>query len=614
MNNFVNIIIDRVSPTNVFNIIFGDQVAKMETHLQTLVDDDLIEEFLFEIGRLSRISRSVSVSHQSIASIPSRLRNIGETFFLQFFPELIQKELREMERGYLHLHVDPTLKNIPWELLHDGNRFFSDKFYIGKNIGGVWRNEIRAQQEQLRLLIVSDPTDDLAWARKEGEGLYDALRSDTEYNRLSVRIISGQKITKLGLLDAMRDCDIIHYAGHLHYSNDLQEGGWLLSEGRILRAREIEKAGLNPDLVFSNSCFSSAGIDEKQADLQLYRFNDLAGAFLRAGIRNYIGTNWEINDNRYTFDFALQFYRSLVQEKSIGESLFDAREFARRTFSVDDMTWGNYALHGNPATRIFFSVSDASQERIVSARRIVQIYPTPIAREYAQFLEVQEASNNAAATLSALCATFKTAMLYTGAHILGNYRHLNLKEILPSGGISLESWIDTIYECLFAMSTLQMKYATTGLPEAMFMYRESLNKMVQWRKEFLTGAIDAKTASSYPVTFQYLLDNFLLSIHAIAKSALVYIPLASEEEEFFFEGRLVRRGHLIPPEYDHPVLQKKIDELRGKMCIYNSINDEIFSIDPYLGFDPLSEHFTFFPITEEFLHQADKNGKTEKPA
>jgi hypothetical protein len=311
-----------------------------------MMDNDLIQEYLLEIERLSKIGTSLTGQERDgIFDLTGNLRRMGESFFLQFFPSAVQEMLRSAENGFLFLHTDDQLRQIPWELLHDGVCFLADKFYIGKNISGHWRDRQREERENLRVLIACDPTEDLEWARREGEGLFEALNSEVDPERLDIRFMSGRDITKLSLLDAMKDRDVVHYAGHVDPARTPGESGWPLSGGKILRTREIEKAGFSPDLVFANGCSVQRSLGE----------SDVASAFLRAGIANFIGTNWEIRDSQNTLDFAVHFYRSIFEEKSLGESLFEARQFARRTYPPADLTWANYVLHGNPMARIYRS-------------------------------------------------------------------------------------------------------------------------------------------------------------------------------------------------------------------------------------------------------------------
>jgi hypothetical protein len=59
-----SIIIDRVGNTNVFNIVqdggVGNPALKANERLQSIIDDDLIGEYLEELGRIANISRSLS--------------------------------------------------------------------------------------------------------------------------------------------------------------------------------------------------------------------------------------------------------------------------------------------------------------------------------------------------------------------------------------------------------------------------------------------------------------------------------------------------------------------------------------------------------------------------
>ncbi len=76
--------------------------------------------------------------------------------------------------------------------------------------------------------------------------------------------------------------------------------------------------------------------------------NDFASSFLMSGIMSFIGTKWEVADNATTLDFTIRFYLSLFSDKSLGESLFIAREYARKNYDPLDVIWANYSLYGHP--------------------------------------------------------------------------------------------------------------------------------------------------------------------------------------------------------------------------------------------------------------------------
>ena len=588
---FLSIIIDRVGNTNVFNLIQGRLPAR-EIHLHTLVDDDLLQEFLLEIERLSRISNSVdpTVSAQ-LYDVTGELRKIGETFFQQFFPDSIKARLRSMENGYLFFHVDESLRTIPWELLHDGSAFLSDRFYIGKSIEGLWSDNQRQERERLRMLIVSDPTEDLDWARREGEELFEALISEVNADRLDVQLLSGKRVTKLNLLAALKDRDIIHYAGHVKFSSDPGERGWLLHGDRILKAREIEMAGFSPDLVFSNSCLSSAvqaGGPEMEGDSGRY-FNDLAGAFLKAGIQNYIGTNWEIKDNPGTYSFALQFYRSIFEEKSVGEALYDARQYCRRSYQSFDITWANYVMHGNPMIRIFRSphrrTFDASRN-VLMVRRVLDEFPTPVANRYSDFMESDEADRSPLQAFELILRVFESVLTISGAFIFGTARLNDVKSSFPTPAdpVGLYRWTEICFETLSSLHALKIQIHPVGLRDTLFLHRDTIFKLLEWRKEVLAGQVPMEILPSYVVTFQYLVDNLLSDLTVFRKNILHYLLPGEENNALVLHGSGEEVIRLLPVHYTEPFL-KNIEEFHNQVCFFQPQKKLLFSLEGYLHYD-----------------------------
>lgn len=599
--DFFNIIIDRVGTTNVFNVIQGRMPAR-ETHLKSIVDEDLIGEFLQEVERLSRISNSISeYGGAPSVDVSGELRKIGETVFQQIFPEMLQDRLRNQPRGYLFLHVDHALRNIPWELLHDGTCFLADKFAIGKNVASHWTDMGNLEKERLRVLIIADPTEDLEWARIEGEGLYDSLNTEIGPDLIDVQFMVGKRITKLNLLSALKDRDVIHYAGHVYTEDDPRESGWLLYGDKMLRAREIEKSGYTPHLVFSNSCLSApsrAGNSgssnmgtDASGDAHYNRFNDIAGAFLKAGIGNYIGTHWEIKDNRRTYDFALHFYRSIFEEKTVGEALFDARNHARRSFPSFDLTWANYLLHGNPMARVFRPVKgntfDVSRSILVS-KWIVGEYPWSIAVEYEKFLKGSESGVSYLEILTQLSRVFEKTLQTVGAIVFSNYRYLEMEGDMPEKDVSVsfEDWVDRLFETVSTLSSLQLELAAPGMIEVLLQHRESVYKMLSWREELNKDQIvnDHAMASSYAVTFQSHMDALLNDLSMLRRYQILFVK-DEGNEAVVLHGTRMADMRVLPSDFREPYLQKAVNRNRGHVCFFNSSRKILFSMNHYLTFD-----------------------------
>ncbi|MEQ8349886.1 MAG: CHAT domain-containing protein [Leptospiraceae bacterium] len=599
--DILNILIDRVENVNVFNLIQGRTPGR-DTHLHTSVDQDLIQEFLEELERIAHLSNQLEGGLTFELNLSRRLRNAGQTFFDQFFPDPIQEKLRNSEGGFLFFHVDQTLASLPWELLYEGTCFLADKFSIGKNIAGFWAESQRAERDRLRVLIIADPTDDLDWARQEGEGLLESLNADVSSDRIDVELLTGPRLGKMELLEAIRDRDIIHYAGHLHYDPRQKESGWLLPEGKILRAREIEKMGSLPGLVFSNSCMSMpdhlrrqevSGDDDSGNEGR--RFNHLAGAFLRAGIASYIGTSWEIRDSDHTFQFALQFYRSLFEERSVGEAIFDARKHARQQFPENDLTWAAYNLHGNPLTRIFRSGNrrtfDASRN-ILTSRRIIQQYPYPISRLYKSFLDAQDrGETDSALMLEKLSRCFFHTLGICGSILFCNLESLKIRLPGLNNALDFQAWTHEIFEGLNKVHSLGVELTAPGLVESFFLHRDNIEKLLKWSSSL---SEEGEHPDAYMVTFQYLFDNLLTDLSFLGRHRMVYLKDGAGDA-LELRGQNLTEMRILPSQMENVQLSRSIMKSAGQLCFFNTSRRSLLSLSPYMRFEP-SEKELQYPL------------------
>lgn len=161
----LSLIIDRVGNVNIFNVL-EDNLPVEESHIQSTLDDDLILEYLGEVERLVHVSQSVLSKPNQILNVDilQDLKVLGETFFQQFFPTSIIEKLKNTNKQSIHFNIDPTLALVPWELLHDGNSFLSDKFRIGKTIRGGLHRSTHQENRKIKMLIIADPTEDLPHA------------------------------------------------------------------------------------------------------------------------------------------------------------------------------------------------------------------------------------------------------------------------------------------------------------------------------------------------------------------------------------------------------------------------------------------------------------------
>lgn len=197
----------------------------------------------------------------------------------------------------------------------------------------------------LKVLVVSDPSETLRNVSQECEKLCEILDGVSNFQ---VRLIGGRGVRRISLLAAMRESDIVHFAGHSQFDEKNPENsGWLLHDG-LLSASEISKLDQTPLLVFSNSCQAGATKSWQGDYLFEGQAFGLGSAFLLAGVKNYIGTFCVVHDEESRF-LAVEFYRRIARDKSIGEALLEARVATAEEMGMDRLTWASYMLYGDPA-------------------------------------------------------------------------------------------------------------------------------------------------------------------------------------------------------------------------------------------------------------------------
>ena len=144
------------------------------------------------------------------------------------------------------------------------------------------------------------------------------------------------------------DFDIVHYAGHGDYDPANPDStGWIFGRDNVLTARDIFRARKVPRLVFANACFSGVLREGRAfAEDELTRgLATIAQAFFERGVPNYIGSGWPVDDAQ-ALTMAEQFYMALVQRRSIGDALYQAR---KAIFDQQiESTWGAYQHYGDP--------------------------------------------------------------------------------------------------------------------------------------------------------------------------------------------------------------------------------------------------------------------------
>jgi len=605
----LQVIIDRVGNTNVFNIVQDKNVnnpfLKENEILQSVIDDDLIEEYLGELSRIANISRSLSSlpkadeENQALIfqhlNLNTKLRQIGEAIFRQFFPEALQKFIRETNNTYLFFHIDPKLASVPLEILHDGAQFLWEKFFLGKSVKGQQSSlEAIVPKENLNLLIIADPTEDLEWARKEGEALFEYLSANFPEKKLNIELIGGRSITKLTLLNALTNKDLVHYSGHLHYSERPEENGWVLFDGKIIHAREVQKSGAEPLLIFSNSCLSGRGRTLSESDANWY--TNFAGSFIKSGKTNYIGTNWELPDSEPTLSFTLEFYDHLLKGETIGKALQQARLHARSNFTLNDLTWASYLLMGNPSSHIFQAeakLPDLTQN-ILDYEMVLAGYPYPIARAFQNFVAASADEHSyfndaekSRVVLDSLVKLFEQSVFFLAAIVMANYQYLSLPRRIDFLYPNVKNTLDNMFDALNSIKALKIPTIVANMLETLFVHKENLYKISGWCDAIKEGDQSADAIESFVITIQYLVEGFLMDIEFVKNNGF-YRIVEPGHRQLNLSG--LRNHHrikeiILPTQANSETqeeLLKKTSELIGRCVFYNPVKKIFLDLDNYL--------------------------------
>jgi CHAT domain/Inner membrane component of T3SS, cytoplasmic domain len=279
----------------------------------------------------------------------------GASLASLFVPSAMQELIcRSLEKPNAHLVIihDQASSIIPWEAF-----YFKDHCpALDAGVSRLYRlanrtrggRPILAHDVTLRMLVVDNPTGDLAGAQNEG----DQLAALYEANRGMVKTLKGADATRANVLAELASGlhDILHYAGHADFvETSPEESGLILRDGR-LTAADLAKVETAPQMIFLNACQSGRmrGAPGKPTiDVRRSTFAghvSLAEGFLVNGIANFIGTYWPVDDVAAS-RFANAFYAGLLAGKPLSVAMREARQAAK---TINSRDWANYLHFGDP--------------------------------------------------------------------------------------------------------------------------------------------------------------------------------------------------------------------------------------------------------------------------
>jgi pimeloyl-ACP methyl ester carboxylesterase len=303
-------------------------------------------------AELDRSRRDVTrASGRDLARVGARLGR------LVLAPEARQV-LQHFHDNHLVVVHDGPMSRVPWETValegQDGTTWFPaagagvSRRYAADNLSvGKWL-ETRIEDGVLSVLLVVDPTVDLAGAREEGARVRQMFQA---IPGCRIDVLWQEQATRQALLAAFGSgrYDVIHYAGHAFFDEANPERSGVLCAHHVPLSG-VDLAGLSnlPALAFFNACEAGRvrGDRETAAAIEsMGKSVGLAEAFMRGGIANFIGTYWLVGD-RAAEAFAGRFYESILRGDPIGDALQAGRQVVRDQVRSTD--WANYLFYGSP--------------------------------------------------------------------------------------------------------------------------------------------------------------------------------------------------------------------------------------------------------------------------
>jgi len=337
-------------------IIDLDETGTLIPRSETQVESPFLQELTAAVMRLATSGYgrgSIAPAGGSTALQPGTmlhdLQQVGSLIFSHLLTDSARARLRTTEVGNLYLRLDEQLMQIPWELCFDGEQFLATKFPVGRQvITGAPIPQSATEQKQnafLKILLIVDPTETLPEANTEAQLLCTLL---DDIPQVEVTLLGGKQIQKVSLLAELQEYDLVHFAGHSFYDPQTpSKSGWRLHDS-VLTAGELSKCRRPPTVVFSNSCQAGASVEWNGTNSYEGQAFGIGSAFLLAGVKNYIGTFWEVDDEESRL-FALTFYQHLVAGMSLGTALRAARHAIIQRKGWNSLTWASYVLYGDPA-------------------------------------------------------------------------------------------------------------------------------------------------------------------------------------------------------------------------------------------------------------------------
>lgn len=195
---------------------------------------------------------------------------------------------------------------------------------------------------KLKVLLIANPTQDLAGAAQEAKAVKDILK--VRGAQLDLEEYWEKDATVENVTAALQRADILHYCGHAFFDGPgPAESGLILAGDVPFTGEDLAKIEPLPRMAFVNAC--EAGRVRGAPPTNAVAFAEL---FLHGGMDAYLGTYWEVSDAA-----AALFASTVYTQLAIGDTLEQACLAGRKTLlAAKESDWANYLLYGGGNFRL----------------------------------------------------------------------------------------------------------------------------------------------------------------------------------------------------------------------------------------------------------------------
>ncbi len=229
--------------------------------------------------------------------------------------------------------IDPQLSGIPWEIIFARKHNFKIPIFRKLNIDF---------DTQLSSSIINDGVLFIEGAGENIPYYDDTIKKMKRYfseNNHKVKIITAESKGKLMLELAGKKYFMIFYYGHSVFGKNLEDSGWLCSNGEIFSASDLSIFSSNaPSIIVSNSCQS--------AKVQPFFKESFIYNSFRNGVRTFIGTGWLLESERAVLFMEFYMHNLLTLKKLSKESFRNSITLMKDKYPSNDILFYNYIYYG----------------------------------------------------------------------------------------------------------------------------------------------------------------------------------------------------------------------------------------------------------------------------